>query len=223
MMTKVLGEYDFELLPLDGRPGELAYWHYLGDADKHNRCFRRSIDGLPEGMSVVEHFGGVGMFAMIIRNVLKPSSHKIFDMDANCIKNCQHNLGNIVEYGDAKTLMGTIPADVIVLDYPNFTMNKLPEWDEALKRAFASNPKYLTFTDIANQRIGLHRDLYSKLVGHRIHTTEDYINALSQMFYERYGYSIRRAAHDHKATYILFTPDVVDYVVPERYTREGWK
>lgn len=221
MITNVLGKYPFEILHLEGQKSNQSYWFYLPDAYKHNRCFEYLIQGFPHGMRVVEHFGGIGMSGAIVENELHPSDHKMFDIDADCIRNAQHNWGDKAAYGDAKEIMGTVPADLVILDFPNFTVNKLAEWYEPLKRVFEMKPRYVTLADIANQRIGLHRPLYSRLLEKPIFSPKDYINAFSEKFYKEFGYSIRKASYNNKASFFLLTAEPPIEVEPWRYTPEG--
>lgn len=213
MNTLVLKKYPFELLPLSGK-SPLSYWQYIGDAHKHNVCFGELIKGMPEGVSVVENFGGIGMTGTIVQNELKPSLHVLFDIDEDCIKQLQHLFQEKVRYGDAKETIGMIQADFVILDFPNFTVNKWAQWEEPFRRMFNLKPKFVTITDIANQRIGLHRDLYTKIFQAPIFNIEDYMEALSQKFYDSMGYSIQKVAYDHKAAFLLLTarvPGSIDF------------
>lgn len=205
MRMNVCGKYPLELIPMN--EGEAltqhSYMRYIKNAEKNSRCFEQLMIGLPEGMSVVEHFGGLGMTGVIIDTLLVPKSHKVYDIDPYCIRQLKSLYGDDAQYGDAKELMGKTPAELITLDFPNLNANHYHEWP--MKELFAQEPKYVTVADIAKQRIGLHVDLYTRLFGRKISNNEDYIQALSERWFNDFGYSIRKVAF-HIHSFLLVTP-----------------
>ena len=201
-VVQVCGKYPLALQPFKGSTNH-SYFKYLQHADKNSRCTEYLIKDLPKGLSVIEHFGGVGMTGVMIQTLLEPSSHKIFDIDPDCVSQLQSVFGDKAAYGDAKELMGTMYADLITLDFPNMTANHHHEWP--LDRVFAIGPKYIVMCDIAKQRIGLHRDLWSRIFGKPIFDNEDYMNALSERWSKQYGYAIRKVAA-HAYSFLLLTP-----------------
>jgi hypothetical protein len=204
MLIKVCGKYDLNMIPPSSQNGnEHSYYNYLKKAEKNSLCFEHLMIGLPTGMSVVEHFGGIGMTGVIIDNVIKPSSHLLFDIDENCLKCLKMNWGDNAKYGDAKVIMGTVCADLICLDFPNLNALHYKEWN--VKNVFKCNPKYVTIADIARLRIGLHRESYSRLFGKTIHTNVDYTEALSNAIFSVSGYAIRKCAY-HSYSFLLLSP-----------------
>lgn len=211
---KVCGKYPLEVIsPVSEEQltEHSFYRHFPKFGERNARCFEHLIEGLPEGMSVVEHFGGIGMTGVIVENALKPREHKIFDVDDYCVRQLKHTFGEKAQYGDAKEVMGTVPADLITLDFPAFNAFREPLWP--LDRVFAVKPKYITLADIARQRIGLHRELYSRLFERPVHTNEDYIEAISNRWYKKYGWAVRKCA-SHIHSVMLLTegaPTPIDY------------
>jgi hypothetical protein len=198
----VCGRYPLSLLKLPGQ-SKHSYFKYLRNAEKNSLCTEQLLLKLPKGISVVEHFGGVGMTGVMIQHLLEPSTHQIFDVDTDCVTQLQYVFGRAAQYGDAKELMGTVYADLITCDFPDFTFNKKDEWP--LERLFSIRPKYVLIADIARQRIGVHRNLWTRLVGRPIFNYEDYLIAMSEYFHKNYGYSIELAA-SHVHSFLLITP-----------------
>lgn len=212
MMINVCGKYPLELLELPGS-SEHSYFHYLKNAERNSLCFEQVIMDLPKGISVVEHFGGVGMTGVIIEKVLTPSWHRIFDIDDHCVTQLQSVFGDIAQKGDAKELMGTIEADLITLDFPNMNAFHYKDWP--LDRVFGIKPKFVTIADIACQKIGLHRHLYTKFFGREVFSLESYFLSLSEYFLEKFGYSIDKVCYHSYAAFLLLVPG------PSIYTKIG--
>jgi hypothetical protein len=212
MKINVCGKYELDLIEPSENQSEHSYFKYLKNAEKNSLCFEQLMIGLPTGMSVIEHFGGVGMTGVIIDAIIEPSSHLIFDIDADCIKCLKNTWGDNARYGDAKELIGTMYADLVTLDFPNANALHYNEWH--IDRLFNGiHPKYITIADIARQRIGLHRKTYSKFFCKDIQTNEDYMQALSEKFYNEYGYSIRKCAY-HIHSFLLLSvaePTQIEY------------
>lgn len=184
--------------PLVLRPGTGGHYQYLDTASKRNSaCFLNLIEDLPQGISVVEHFGGVGMFSTIIQQVLHPQQHIIEDLDEDCVAQLSSLfVGDdqvSVARADAKISMGSRPVDLVVLDFAYATIKHHGEWPWA--RVTATQPRYIVFADTALRRLGLHRKLYSQLFGCPIVTHEDYVEAYSRYLWGHYGYSVVREAH----------------------------
>lgn len=197
--TLVCGQYPLELLPGFG-----GHYAYLNTASSKNAaCFLHLVKFLPRVSTVVEYFGGVGQFSTILQQICRPGSHYAFDIDVDCVRQLQSLKGLRAEQGDAKQTMGTIAADLVVLDFAYATIKHFEEWP--WERVFAQRPQYVIWSDTAARRIGLHRALYSKLFGTSIVSNQDYYAAFSDFIYDRFGYSVRRVAH-HLYSYLLAEP-----------------
>lgn len=197
--TLVCGKYPLELLP--GSGGHYAYLNTV--SQKNAACFEHLIAGLPRVSIVVEYFGGVGQFSTILQQVCRPGSHYAFDLDPDCVRQLESIPGVRASQGDAKQTMGTIAADLVVLDFAYATIKHHDEWP--WDRVFAKRPERVIWSDTAARRIGLHRDLYSKIFGTPIVSNEDYFRAYSKFVWARYGYSVTRVAH-HQYSYLLAEP-----------------
>lgn len=196
----VAGKYPLALLPgLEG--GHFAWLKTV--SRKNPDAFQRLLVGLPRGMSVVEYFGGVGIFSTIIQQELKPRTHLAFDLDPDCARQLATIPGVQAAQGDAKELMGRHKAQLVVLDFPGHTARSHDDWN--MGAAFARKPRYVLFSDTALRRLGLHRKLYTEHFGRTIHTQADYMTAYSLFLRARYGYAITRVAH-HVYSYVRAEP-----------------
>jgi hypothetical protein len=194
--TLVCGRWPLTLS--EGKGGHFSYLHTA--SSKNAACFLHLVAGLPTGMSIVEYFGGVGQFATIIQNVLRPSGHWIFDLDDDCVAQLKTLDGPIVTQGDAHVTMGVVPADLVVLDFPVYTVRVHDSWP--MDRVFSDWPRYVIHSDTALRRIGLHRKLYSDTFKTPIWNQQDYMGAYSQFMWDRHGYSVTRVAY-HLYSYVL--------------------
>lgn len=199
---KVCGKYPLELLRLKGQ-NQHSYFKYLDKAEKNSLCTEQLLFRVPKEISVIEHFGGVGMTGVMIQELIQPTRHRIYDIDPDCVTQLKFVFPGKADYGDAKELMGTMYADLITCDFPNFTFNHKDEWP--LERLFSIKPRYVIMADIARQRIGVHRQMWTKLFKRPIVHYEDYLIALSDFFHDNYGYSIELAV-SHVHSFLLITP-----------------
>lgn len=145
------------------------------------------------------------MGSVVIQNVLKPVSHLIYDIDEDCVRQLKATFdgqpGIWTGYGDAKELMGHVQASIVVLDHPYHTVRTHDEWAEQWDLVFRNNPLAVIWPDAACRRLHLHRHLYEPMLKY-VSSNRAYIWSYSRWLYERYGYSIRRAAW-HAYTYLL--------------------
>lgn len=181
-------------------PGAGGHYRYLDTVSSRNAaCFLSLLDGL-QIESAVEYFGGVGIFSTIIQQVLHPSRHLVFELDADCVAQLRTIEGLQVAQGDAHETMGSVDGDLVVLDFPVCTLRTVAEWP--LERIAALHPRYIVVSDTALRRLGLHRAMYSRLAGADVVTPRDYALAYSQYMFKKIGYSTTRIA-SHVYSYFL--------------------
>lgn len=199
-MINVCGKW-----PLAIAPGNTGFFAHLGNAQKNAACFERVIEGLPTGLRVAEHFGGVGVGSTVIQNVLKPREHHIFDIEEDCLRQLRATFeglpGVTVAHGDALQIGGLVEADIYVLDHPYHTVRHHDEWEPMWRRIFDRSPVAVVWPDAACRRLHLHRHLYADLLKYT-NDNRAYIWSYSRWLYGRYGYSLRRAAW-HAYTYVV--------------------
>ena len=81
----------WEMPLLEGKGG---HYRYLDTASQRNaECFLHLVEALspeaPRVDSVVEYFGGVGIFSTIIQRTIHPLQHWAFDVDLDCVRQLQ--------------------------------------------------------------------------------------------------------------------------------------
>jgi hypothetical protein len=175
----------------DVRGGHLDWYRTKGSA-QNAQCLFELVQGLPTGMSVAEHFGGIGESSIVFQNVLKPRSHYVSDLDPDCVSQLRSALppSVTVRQANAHDSMRMIEAEFVSLDFAYFTVRYHRNWPWV--EVFEKKPKYVEFADCAKRRIGLHRDVYSEIFGTKIMDYEDYTEAYSKFFEKNYGYRIVR-------------------------------
>src|ERR1044072_8681495 len=116
----ICDKWDLPILP--GNPNKLAsgakgYYEYINERPKETGknalCIEWLINKLPRDLmycSVIENFGGVGVFSTIIENMLQPTWHWIFDIDEDCraqLENAFKDNENVsIFHGDAQYELG---------------------------------------------------------------------------------------------------------------------
>lgn len=204
-------------LPL--RAGAGGHYRYLHTAsDRNASCFLELCNHMevPAIGSVVEYFGGVGIFSTIIQQLFRPPQHWAFDLDSDCVAQLQTIPGMVAAQGDAHETMGSIPADLVVCDFAICTLRTVDEWPWA--RVVAHRPRYIVASDTALRRLGLHRALYSRLAGSSVVSFEDYVRVYSKHMWEHYGYSVTRVAH-HVYGYFLLEPRLTTGAIITKVTK----
>lgn len=195
-------------LPLvDGTGGHFA--HLTRKASTWNEwCFQHIICDVPTGLNIVEYFGGVGIFATIVQECLRPRQHLIYDLDRDCVRQLVHafreRVGILIARGDAKERMGRVDADMVVLDFPTSNVRAF-ERDWPIAAVMKRKPRYLIWSDTAMRRIGWHRRLYADFFGQPVASYDDYIRCFNEHLWQRYGYTITRVTR-HVYAYYLAQP-----------------
>jgi hypothetical protein len=204
-------------------PGLGGHYAYLETASKKNEeCFMHLTRDFPTNgeLSVVEYFGGVGIFSTIIQQRFQPWEHYIYDIDPDCVRQLESAFAGVegvhVAQGDAKQTMGERQCDMVVLDFAIHNFRTHEEWP--FERVTDAKPQYLVWSDTALRRLGLHRALYTKAMdqwlegGKTIHSFEDYVMAYSRFIWRKYHYCITRVSHH---VYSYFLAESVPYRKPE--------
>jgi len=200
-MVRICDRWEMPLI--EGKGG---HYRYLDTASQRNAaCFLELCNHMevPAIHSVVEYFGGVGIFSTIIQQLFQPFEHHAFDLDPDCVAQLKTLPGIQAAVGDAHETMGSIPADLIVCDLPVSTLRSIDEWPWV--HVAIHKPRYIVVSDTALRRLGLHRALYSKFAGSTVHSFEDYVKVYSEYMWKHYGYSITHVAH-HVYSYFLLEP-----------------
>lgn len=168
----------------------------------------------PPNLKLVEFFGGVGFVSVIAEALLSPNQHQIYEIDDNCIKQLRFLFhaknGIYISKGDAKETILQDTADIVSLDFPNFTILDIRpggRWETQFATVFQCSPQGVLFTDTATSYFHVHKERYSKCFGRKLITIRDYILALSAYLQGQYGYGISRVAYrGRNAVYLYAEP-----------------
>lgn len=211
---KALIANKWELPIIEGKQG--GFFSHLNprDISKRVQCIRWLFEGLPTPSSATEYFGGIGVQSTLVRKILAPREHYIFDIDLDCVEQLDYLFGKVakVSKGDAKELMlkDDPDSDLVLLDFPNMTARHFGSWGDQFHNVFRKLPEYVTVTDIAYRYLHLHKPLYSTVLEKKIDTVEDYINATSKYFRVRFDYNVEKAAVRNGACYLLLSKNNVE-------------
>jgi hypothetical protein len=150
--------------------------------------------------SVKEYMAGIGLQSIIIQNLFKVRAHFVGELDENCVnhlKSIKWKYNTIVEHKDAKTsLEENDNSDLKFLDLPNSSILQIEtKWKNGFYSLFNNKPKLVVWTDTSvTYPMKIHGEKYSKLLNAEINDKYDYVKAYSNWLYERFNYSIKRAA-----------------------------
>jgi hypothetical protein len=173
------------------------------------------MNKLPQGLRVVEPFGGVGVFSTVAQNVLKPSSHFIYDIDPGCVTQLNNAFPGHAFYRDAKDVIGKTDGDIFILDFPFMTIKSMNAWYDNIKELFTlTKPKAVIWMDGASRYLHFHKERYAAIFGRPVQTIQDYTHGMSEFLYSNYGYSITDMAGQHACSYFLIQRQYPDIPPP---------
>lgn len=214
MKTAIVCE-KWELPIEDGESGFFAHTK-IGELSRRALCFEWLLKDIPPGKSITEYFGGIGLQSVIIQELAQPSEHTIYDIDSDCVNQLRSIFKGkavSIDQFDAREKMPECNSDIAILDFPDMTANKYTKWAEPLEGLFASRPKVVEITDVGNRYLHLWLSKYSEILGYDIKTIPDYITGISKYLYNKYEYSVFRAAYKSGTSYMLLAntpPDEID-------------
>lgn len=203
----ILGRYPFSLLPATETvlPGGVkSYYHYLNEepheTGKNVQIIAWLIKDLPTGLQVVDPFGGCGVFAVAINEILKPSKFLIGELDDSCIDQLCATFAdhpNVrVFKADAREAFESesFPkGDIYVCDFPRFTLRRHQtenRWAPELARMFSAQPRALIMSDGSAHLNHFVRNAFKKSNLPVGDSMESFVRYASTYFYDLYGYSI---------------------------------
>jgi hypothetical protein len=217
--------------PLLLKAGAGGYYHYVnkraGEVGRNAHCIRWLLESLDlEIESVVEPFGGVGVFATVIQGVLHPTTHRLYDLDTDCLAQLraafEGTSGVTVEEGDAERTIGGESADLYLLDFPSpFTAMHFDRWAVQWERLIAQNPKAIIWMDGASWGMHWHAARYAQVLGRPVADSEDYARGMSDFLFDRYGYALRAATVSRGCFYFAATPGEVAEFPVQKFTTRG--
>jgi hypothetical protein len=158
-----------------------------------------------------ETFGGVGAQSLMIQDFFHPDIHIVGEYTQIAVDHLKRNLKGVdIRLADAFKTSFPKHVDLMALDFGDLTVWKTREGQphrDLIDRAFATYPKALLMTDVANQRMHLHRQRYESLLG--TGATEDYptyIHAMDEYMFSLYGYRLLSGFWHRTASKLTFVP-----------------
>lgn len=169
-------------------------------------------DLVPSSLNAIEYMGGIGIQATILENLLKPDKHLVLDRDKVCCEQLRLNgfKSQVAEFSNADETTSTkVKYEVKLVDFPASSVLNMPQKWPKFYSLFSSSPELVVWTDTSVARpIQLHGKRYSKVMNcGPLNSHEDYVRNYSRYLYERFGYSIARAAfRARNAVYLAAKP-----------------
>lgn len=200
--------------PLKLTGGKGGYYEYVndraGEVGRNAHCIYWLLEQLqPQARTVSEPFGGVGVFATVIQGFCQPEEHRIYDIDADCLRQLEQAFagrpGVSVQKGNAWDTIGE-PADFHMLDFPFFTALHFDEWRPQLNRLFATKPELVIWMDGASFGMHWHAQRYAKLLEWPVRDNFSYACAISERVQREYGYAVQAATVSRGCFYFAFAP-----------------
>jgi hypothetical protein len=210
--------------------GEGGYYHYVnkraGEVGRNAHCIRWLLEQLNMNVeTVVEPFGGVGVFATVVQGVCSPKEHYLYDLDPDCLRQLRAAFADVpgvtVAKADATKTIGGQPADLYLLDFPSpFTALHIEDWELQLDRLFASNPGAVIWMDGASFGMHWHAHRYATALDYPVRNNRDYAKAISAYVHKHYGYAVEAATVSRGCFYFLLAPrpETIEFPVREFLT-----
>lgn len=214
----ILNKYPFELLPGEETvlpEGVKSYYHYLNEepheTGKNVQGVAWLVRNLPQGLRVVDPYGGVGVFAVAINEILKPEQFLIGELDDGCVAQLRHTFAgreNVKVFkADAREMFAAPnypKGDLYVCDFPRFTLRRLQKedrWGPELRAMCAANPRAVIMSDGSAHLNHFVRRAFKKIGEPVGDTYEDFVYYASSYFYQHLGYSIAACAYHGNCFY----------------------
>lgn len=181
---------------------------YIHLTEKYLNLMFDLLKSLPPRMNVVELFGGIGIYPMMMWDILKPKSWTIFDYDPWCKRNFQKCGALFVQENVFSLPMEAFIADMVIMDYPGHLLSKLmrePSRYQLFKRVTDAKPRFLELTDCGPYWVHLpnHKPIYKERFGYNP-TKENYEQLLDIYFREEFGYGVKDSRVGAGSGYYIF-------------------
>lgn len=223
----ILNKYDFNLMSgggihIEGDPKSVSYYHYLNnrptETGKNIQAVAWLLENQPEGSTVFEPFGGCGVFAVAIQNLLKPKQHKIIEIDNQCyeqLKFCLDGTNAEIINGDSHVHMGETHADIFVCDFPVFNIRKFTDnsyWKNEFDKMIKQKPNAIIVTDGAAFFWHFSHKTWAKRLDNITDHRESYVYAVNKVYNELYGYCIKQCGYHANCFYYKLEPGTSDHI-----------
>lgn len=182
------------------------------EVDKERECFRAILSDLNPCDHVWEAFGGIGLLhQLLVKEFGWTPQYQTWEHSARCVEYLQGLDPSMeVTLGDSFQMEIPLarPNALFSLDFNTFTplrAERDAKYLDLVTRVCAAQPRWLQVTDSAVNRLHLNFGPYTQLFGRPITDLPSYLKSVSRWFYDRFGYSVRKAAYHHGASYLLLS------------------
>lgn len=165
--------------------------------------------------SALELFAGAGMMSIMLRDLVAPNTHKLYDIDNGCVGHLS-SMDFDADVIDAFKVGADVCGeyDFISLDC-NATLIKLQSdpYSALFDVTLASGPDIVHLSDNALAYLHANGKAYFNRFGVEVSNIRDYINLMSKWSYDNYGYSVTVAYHTRHNLHMLLEytkPTIVD-------------
>jgi len=150
--------------------------------------------------SVIEYMAGIGVQTLLIQKLFKISTHIVGELDEGCVEHLSKTNWDYpvkaIHQDAQKALAEYNDSDLKFLDLPNSSILQITtKWKDGFNKVFESKPKLVVWTDTSvTYPMSIHGQKYGEILSAKIGDKYDYVNAYSNWLYNKFGYSIIRAA-----------------------------
>lgn len=184
-----------------------SYIHYAADHSDlvATKCWAtkwllENIIDANQTYSVIEYMAGIGVQTLLIQKLFKISKHITGELDQGCVDHLSKNIWDYpitaIHQDASKALLEEDNSDLKFLDLPNSSiLQTTTKWKDGFNKLFESNPKLVVWTDTSvTYPMSIHGQKYGEILSAKIGDKYDYVNAYSNWLYDKFGYSIKKAA-----------------------------
>ena len=184
-----------------------SYIHYAAQHTELVACKSWATKWLLEDIvdsdkeyTVREYMAGIGIQTCLIQNLFKVKRHVVGELDEGCVEhlsNTNFDPQPEVRLENAQlSLMEDDDSQLKFLDLPNSSILQIEKkWKNGFYKLFDSKPKLVVWTDTSvTYPMSLHGEKYGKILSASINNKEEYVDSYSKWLYNKFGYSIKRAA-----------------------------
>lgn len=150
---------------------------------------------------------GIGISARVFGWNARLKVARLNDLDEGCRKVIAHNFHQSVS-GDDIFTSRMHNADLVFLDFNDYTMKRaMGKYAPVVEKAAASSRKFLVINDCSPFYFRYGKSsfkVYSKLLGCKINSVEDYFRAV-RPFYRKLGFSLIQVNYFSETSFLLLS------------------
>jgi hypothetical protein len=156
----------------------------------------------------------------MLEEIFPTARHTVRDFSLSAVRYMAENLplreGLEILSGSTYEPNNFVTADVQVADVGDLTATRwnLAPYRSWLDHTFTSGAKAVVITDIAGRLLHLHRATYSGALESPVETYEEYLEALEDMVFRRYGYKAVTTFYHRWSAITVFFLDPLWSIAP---------